>query len=315
MKPSFLFLPLLFGLVDCSFAAPQISCSAPGTQEIVKQTFTDHIVNSLKSAAGVGNSAQIGPAIQAVRSLDISLNAIRTEAHDASINKYDCQADFVVGLPPATIQAVQGSPLMMAALQQDGVEVTNRGVAAPVSYTSQLTDDKQQQYVTASGLQPLADAVNTLVVTPALEAQTQDATTPSGPTARDGATADTQSPESSPAGANGGPAGRNTSSVEKTGICKGLDMSITSEQLQCLDMEFSAADKRLNQDYKHLMAKLDATQKSALKRNEIAWIKEKREKCGHAGDQFKGGSMEQVVVRDCEVQMTKKRAEYLEHYR
>ena len=37
-----------------------------------------------------------------------------------------------------------------------------------------------------------------------------------------------------------------TSSVEQSGICKGLDLSITDEQIECLDRKYAVADKELN---------------------------------------------------------------------
>jgi len=95
--------------------------------------------------------------------------------------------------------------------------------------------------------------------------------------------------------------------VETTGVCKGLDLAVTPDQLDCLGKKFENADKQLNDTYKSLMSRLDASEKVALKKEQIAWIKEKETKCVQAGKDFEGGTMEEVAVADCRVQMTDKR--------
>ena len=102
--------------------------------------------------------------------------------------------------------------------------------------------------------------------------------------------------------------------VEQTGVCKGLDLTVTADQIECLNRQFTSADKQLNETYKQLMATLDDSRKSALKKEQVAWVKEKVSKCNQAGKEFEGGTMETVLVADCEVEMTEKRLAYLKNF-
>lgn len=102
---------------------------------------------------------------------------------------------------------------------------------------------------------------------------------------------------------------------EQTALCQELDLSVTPDQIECFDREFADADKQLNATYKQLMPKLDDSRKSLLKKEQIAWIKEKEAKCAQAGKEFEGGQMEVVAIADCTVQMTKQRLIYLNNYK
>lgn len=106
-----------------------------------------------------------------------------------------------------------------------------------------------------------------------------------------------------------------TSSIEQTGICKGLDLSITAEQVECLDRKYAAADKELNNIYKQTMSSLAESRKSALKKEQVTWIKEKESKCAKAGKEQEGGTLETVMIKDCFVQMTEQRVAYLKTFK
>lgn len=108
---------------------------------------------------------------------------------------------------------------------------------------------------------------------------------------------------------------REGATVEQSGICKGLDLVVTAEQLECLNRKFALADKKLNESYKQLMGTLDDSRKYALKKEQVIWIKEKEEKCARAGKEMEGGSMEAVLISDCEVQMTEQRLTSLTNYK
>ena len=106
-----------------------------------------------------------------------------------------------------------------------------------------------------------------------------------------------------------------SSSVEQSNICKGLDLSITSEQIECLDRKYTTADKELNNIYKQIMSRLDAVRKAALKKEQVAWIKGKESKCAKAGKEAEGGSLEAVMIKDCFVQETEQRLTYLKNFK
>jgi uncharacterized protein YecT (DUF1311 family) len=62
------------------------------------------------------------------------------------------------------------------------------------------------------------------------------------------------------------------------------------------------------------MASLDESRKAALKKEQVAWVKEKESKCPKAGKEVEGGTLETVMINDCYVQMTEKRVEYLKNF-
>lgn len=100
-------------------------------------------------------------------------------------------------------------------------------------------------------------------------------------------------------------------SIEQTVPCKGLD---TTDQLECLNKKFMIADGELNDAYKQLMATLDEPKKSALKNEQVAWIKDKEKICAQTGKEFEGGSMEAVLISDCKVRVTGERLVYLRNF-
>ena len=101
------------------------------------------------------------------------------------------------------------------------------------------------------------------------------------------------------------------SKVEPTGICQGLDLAVTSDQLACLDKKFVVADKQLNDSYKRLMSTMDDARKAALKKEQVSWIKDKEAKCAKAGQENAGSQLEAVQISYCKVQMTEQRVSYL----
>ncbi|MBN2287667.1 MAG: DUF1311 domain-containing protein [Tissierellales bacterium] len=105
------------------------------------------------------------------------------------------------------------------------------------------------------------------------------------------------------------------SSIEESGICEGLDLAITGDLIECLDRKYAIADKKLNDVYKDLMSRLEKSRKSALINEQRAWIKEKELKCTEAGKEMEGGTFEIVMIKDCLVQMTEERIEYLKNFK
>lgn len=106
-----------------------------------------------------------------------------------------------------------------------------------------------------------------------------------------------------------------STSAARDAICKGLDLAVTSEQLDCLERKFSDADKKLNEIYKVRMDSLPETRRPILKKDQMTWIREKEDKCQKAGDGAEGGSLQAVLVADCKLKRTEERLTYLETYR
>jgi uncharacterized protein YecT (DUF1311 family) len=206
----------------------------------------------------------------------------RATGHDEKIKKYSCEAKLIAG----------------------------NTIELPISYASQL-DDQGQHIVSVGGISRgdlfvvLSAIKESLIKTrsPKSEAIPEPAkATPSASTAP-------TPPEENAAQHS------QSSSVEQSGLCKGLDLSITAEQIDCLERKYSAADKELNDIYKQTMSKLDGSRRTALKKEQIAWIKEKETKCAQAGKEMEGGTLETVMIKDCFVQMTEQRVTYLKNFK
>jgi uncharacterized protein YecT (DUF1311 family) len=103
--------------------------------------------------------------------------------------------------------------------------------------------------------------------------------------------------------------------IEQTGICKGLNLSVTPEQIECEQRQLENFDKQLNDTYKQLMATLDPSRKAILKKEEIAWIKEKELKCAQEDEEAGGAQLGHVMAMYCLVHMTEQRLTYLKNYK
>ena len=168
----------------------------------------------------------------------------------------------------------------------------------PITYESQL-DDKGQHIVSVGGIM----RGDLMAVKSAIIESLSKTRAPKG--------APTPAPEPPAAPAE---QQKQSSSVEQSGICTGLDLSVTSEQIECLERKYTAADKELNNIYKQTMSRLADSRKSALKKEQVAWIKERESKCSQAGKEMEGGTLETVMIKDCFVQMTEQRVTYLKNF-
>jgi len=87
---------------------------------------------------------------------------------------------------------------------------------------------------------------------------------------------------------------------------KSTDQSPASNDVQRLKEEFASADKEINLVYKDLMKKLSPGVKSELKNEQIAWIKEKENKCN--------AETSDVNRLNCLIKMTTERTSQLKIY-
>lgn len=87
--------------------------------------------------------------------------------------------------------------------------------------------------------------------------------------------------------------------------------------LQCANFEFETADKELNVIYKSVKASLSDERKAALKKEQIAWIKEKEKFCEGAADRALSMSsrFREAASNFCLADVTRKRTEYLKSFR
>lgn len=103
--------------------------------------------------------------------------------------------------------------------------------------------------------------------------------------------------------------------VRQADLCEGIGMANAPELLECLDKKFAIADGQLNAAYKQLMATRDETTKAALKKEQIAWIKDKEKTCAEAGKEFEDLPRGAILTSKCKVQMTEERVAYLKGYK
>lgn len=75
----------------------------------------------------------------------------------------------------------------------------------------------------------------------------------------------------------------------------------------CAAKDYEREDARLNQNYRELVAKLDAERKSQLKEVQLAWIKFRDLQCEYDSAQYQGGTIYSLVHSSCLLQMTKQR--------
>lgn len=76
--------------------------------------------------------------------------------------------------------------------------------------------------------------------------------------------------------------------------------------LYCLNKVYGEADKELNDRYKELVALLDASGKAALKKGQIAWMKQRNSACSRReGSDF-------FVNLGCATNQTIERAQFLQ---
>ena len=278
-------IALLFivGLTACSNEPPK--CSDPETFALIRQIIIEKL--------GADHPATKLSAKELEDKLIIQHP--RASSYDDKIKKYCCEATLIT---PSKVNDLQ--------------------YQLNIEYESQL-DDKKQHLVVLKNIR----MVDLFRISQALISNINSSNNKSTPSDNKAAATpqpvepQTQkAPVAAPTQAQEAPAAQpQTNTVEQTGLCKGLDLAVTAEQLECLNRKFTEADKQLNIVYRQVMAGLEESRKSALKKEQIAWIKEKETKCAQAGKDFEGGTMEPVAIADCKVQMTETRLAYLKNYK
>ncbi len=90
----------------------------------------------------------------------------------------------------------------------------------------------------------------------------------------------------------------------------------TTSMLECNKKDLASEDKRLNDLYKQLRAKVGhgSTAEKYLIEAQRAWVNFRDANCKYEGAEFEGGTMQGVAVTACSVEQTKKRNEQLQHY-
>ncbi|XZN89423.1 MAG: lysozyme inhibitor LprI family protein [Microcoleus sp.] len=82
----------------------------------------------------------------------------------------------------------------------------------------------------------------------------------------------------------------------------------------CIRLRYELADKRLNDVYKQLIAKLNGEEKALLAEAQLGWIKVRDNSCEFEVYKNRGGSGFQGFLNECLERMTKQRTAELEKY-
>jgi len=280
----------VIALSSCSAEPPK--CSDPETLGLIRQIILNKIGGD-HPAAKLSKKDLEGV---------LRIQTPRAASYDEKIKKYTCEATLVTP-----------------------IGVGDLFYQANINFESQL-DDKREHIVALGGLamgdymaisqallnyignmkRPNDKAASAAAQTgeKRQETPTAVATPPPPPAAR---TTPASIPSPRPE--------EDVSTVEKSGVCKGLDLVVTADMRECTDRKFTIADAALTSRYKEVMAGLNDQQKSTLRDKQRAWIKEKEAKCPNAGAAEKGGTLEGVVVANCYLTMTEERVRFLEGYR
>lgn len=84
--------------------------------------------------------------------------------------------------------------------------------------------------------------------------------------------------------------------------------------MKCIRLRYEAADKRLNQVYQQLVAKLSRKQRSVLYQEQLKWIKSRDKSCESEVYDNRGGTGYQGFLNECLERKTKQRTAELENY-
>ena len=76
--------------------------------------------------------------------------------------------------------------------------------------------------------------------------------------------------------------------------------------LYCLTKVYLEADKELNSSYAQLAKRLNTSQKSKLKRGQLAWMRERNDQCSYSDDENSF-----YVNMDCATRVTTERVNFL----
>lgn len=85
---------------------------------------------------------------------------------------------------------------------------------------------------------------------------------------------------------------------------------------QCANEEFAAADKKLNASYREIQKRLadDPDTKKLLVAAQRAWMKFRDAECAFSSSSSGGGSIQPMLIANCQAQLTSERSKQLDAY-
>ena len=86
------------------------------------------------------------------------------------------------------------------------------------------------------------------------------------------------------------------------------------EIIRCTRIRFEAADKRINQVYRQVKARMNPQEKEALTDKQLAWIKFRDQQCDLETAKNRGGSGYRGFLNECLERVTRSRTAELENW-
>lgn len=288
-------LGLIFGVGTVAVhAAPAPgSCSHPRTIQALEKTIGGGLMGGIQS---VEEAKAIANAFKD-KAVAVNFTGIRTMARDAAVGRSICGASLRVQVPADTFRwlAVDLNVADQLARQRWRRDGSAHALVRDVRYSSQLTDDGTQVYAELDEGAAVGGAVG-LISAAAWVAF------------KAGASGASTTPEPGAAATRAAPVA--------DGICAGLDTSTTVGASDCQGRYFKQADDALNANYKAAMARLPADLKTALRKEQRAWLAVRDSGCVTEVEQRGlGGTAADLEIAGCVTGKTRARAAELAAYR
>lgn len=153
-------------LLSLAFASASVfaqtpTCSDKRTIGLVKRIFEQSIE---RQAAGFPQAQELSRNIMS--RISVNVRSVRTANIERQIGKYYCAGVMEIQLSAKTaamINAPHAQALLAQSPETRGVHIAGNTVAHDIEFTSQLTDDRREQFVEAAGFQALSEIVFQLV--------------------------------------------------------------------------------------------------------------------------------------------------------
>lgn len=94
--------------------------------------------------------------------------------------------------------------------------------------------------------------------------------------------------------------------------CMANTDGVTVEMRECINKELVRQDERLNQAYRKYSNSLSSSVRNSLKEAQRAWIHFRNKECIWAGASEGGGTLGPVIVDNCHLELTTRRASEFE---
>jgi hypothetical protein len=153
----------VLALAGCGNKPP--SCSDDKTLALVKQIYFESFQELRSEPRRPFIVRELN--FSSVNEAALSVSGIRTTSSDDKLGKLMCEGTLEIKLHPevmAHLNSLLDRELLIPRWSKDGIKKTTTSFTRSITYSTQLTDDKNQQIVESHGQQDLAEIVIALGV-------------------------------------------------------------------------------------------------------------------------------------------------------